>query len=142
MLADWLWCMSDKLSWSDIGWLLLKIFLICNELYVYVYCKVQAARFVFSKCLSWCAITIILYSIPSFSLDFFNRMSCNDRFYNLWMFMCFLILYIIILHVIIMVKQLRGSWFMVSFNMACKIHCGNVKHNSCYLKTIWLVEYW
>ena len=27
------------------------------------------------------------------------------------------------------------------FNMACKIHCKNVKHSSCCLKIIWLVEY-
>ena len=29
---------------------------------------------------------------------------------------------------------------MASFNMVCKMHCGNVKHSSCYLKIIWLVE--
>ena len=27
------------------------------------------------------------------------------------------------------VKQLRGLWVMASFNMACKIYCGNVKHS-------------
>ena len=43
--------------------------------------------------------------------------------------------------VTVCVKQLRGLRVMVLFNIACKIHCGNVKHSSCYLKIIWLIEY-
>ena len=34
------------------------------------------------------------------------------------------------------VKQLRGLWYMASFNMVYKMHSGNVKC-SCYLKIIW-----